>query len=75
MMDCYKKQAHFFPRSNLMLIDLVKCQLAGAERENRGRELVWICAFLPMVQLIDETVCGQRSWTHLLLFQAVVRKS
>lgn len=66
---------YFFPHSNQMLIDLVKCQLAGAERENRGQELVWICAFFPMLQLIDETVCGQRSWTHLLLFQAVVWKS
>lgn len=66
MTDC-RKMSSLFPCSDQMLKDLVECQQAGTKREIRGQELVWICPFRLMLQLIDARVCGELLWTHLLV--------
>lgn len=73
---CLSKNANFFPMQQ-QSIDGFGVNVSGQQQREKpaGRSWFGFCPFLLTLQLIDERVCGELSWTHLLLFQREVCKS
>lgn len=73
---CLSRNAKFFSMQQ-QRIDGFGVNVSGRQQREKpaGRSWFGFCPFLLTLRLIDERVCGELSWTHLLLFQREVCKS